>query len=238
MLVCAAIGCCAIVTMSALAWKTLDRRPAWVMAVNAVSRADSREGAIRDERAALATAVEVIARHGGPAPAYLSEVESREDDGRTFVATRTALLRTDDELLLIQLYRRLRSLVDTTCSDPQRATRPSDFAFASLLIALLLSWAVFEPSRFAGERPWAAPASQVLIGLALGFLSAAGVLVERGWPGYLLPASFAIAFAPALIWLLRIRRSWISPTSRAVYVVNLVLAGFVALFWLVRFVSL
>lgn len=207
------------------------------MAVNAVSRGDTEGQASLAERRALAAASRIVARDGGPAPVYLREVLSREDAGRTVVETRTFLVRSDDQAHLIRLYRKLYGLVDVKCSDPQRATRPADFAFASLLIALLLGWAAFEPSRDRDIPRWAQPASVVLHGLALGFVTAAAALVERGWPGYLLASSVALTLTPTAIWLVRIHGAWeMRAMLRPRYRMLTLLFGCVTIAWVLRIV--
>jgi hypothetical protein len=224
--------------MAAVAWKGLDRRPAWVMAVNAVSRAYSRAAALTEERAALAAAIRVIARDGGPSPIFLREVETREDEGQRFVETRTVHLRSDDELQLLNLYRRLRTLTDITCSDPRRALRPPDFAFGLLLIALLLGWAALEPPRIPDRRRWAQPAFVILNGLALGLLTASVVLVDRGWPGYLLHVSLVISFAPTIVWLVRVRVPWTARKAlRLPYAALVGVTAIVSVAWVVRLAS-
>lgn len=233
-----AICCWAIVGMAAFAWKELDRRPAFVMAVNAVSRAESRTTAMREERTALAAAIRVIARDRGPSPTLLREVESHDDAAQSFVETRTLLLRSDDELQLLKLYRRLGSLTDVTCSDPRRAARPPDFAFGFMLIALLLGCATLEPTRISDGRAWAQPAFVILNGLALGFLTTSAVLVDRGWPGYFLHVSMLISFAPTIVWLFRVRVSWTDrQTLRLPYAALISVTAIVSLAWTVRLAS-
>jgi hypothetical protein len=84
-----------------------------------------------------------------------------------------------------------------------RALRPPDFAFACLLIALLVGSAVHEPAT---SRDHASASFVVLNAVALAF-SAAAVLAESGWPGYLLPAAAAISIVPTVAWLVLVRRS-------------------------------
>jgi hypothetical protein len=195
-----------LVAGAAVAWKQLDRRPAWVMAVNATGRAGSRSAALAEERAALSRALAAIATARDRSPALQREAETREDAGRTFVETRTVLVRSEDERSLTRLYRDVRTLPGVTRSDPRRALRPPDFAFASLLIALLVGLAVHEPATSRDRAGRASASFVVLNAIALGFAAAGAVLAESGLPGYLVLAA-AISLVPAIAWLALVRRS-------------------------------
>jgi hypothetical protein len=237
---CVVALCCAVLLVIAtVAWKALDRRPAWVMAVTASAQSESLADSLRDERRAFAAAIRVIGREHGVSPAYLHEVEWRDAAGRTFTETRTIVLRTDDQRALLTLYRRLSKVQGVTCSDPSRALRPPDAAFALLIVAFVLGLATLEPSGFPDEHVSMQPALVILNGLTLGLLSAAAVLVGSGWPGYLLQASFVLAFAPVIVWLIRIRVRWTACAALKLPYRTLVITAAVAFgTWVVRCISL
>ena len=231
-----AICSAALVVAVTATWKSFDRRPAWVMSVSASGQSESRAAALTEERAAFATAVRTIAREHGPSPEFLNEVESTDERGRTFIATRTFVLRGDDELALLALYRTAVKIPGVRSSDPQRALRPPDAAFALLLVALLAGMATLEPSD---DHVSLQPALVVLNGIALGLLSAAAVLVAGGWPRYFLEASFAAAFIPTIVWLVRIRVPWARCAAlRLPYTTLVVFTAVVFCAWIVRAITL
>lgn len=233
-----AIGCAVLLVAATAVWIALDRRPAWVMAVSASAREPSRAEAVAGERAALAAVTLRIARERGPAPDLQREAESTEDEGRTFVETRTLVLRSDEEALLLRLYRVLAA-PGIARTYPQRALRPPDAAIPILILALILGMATLEPPRFRDERVATQPALAVLIGLVLGLLGATAVLVGPGWPGVLLPVSVAVVFAPAVAWLVRVRGAWTASAAlRLPFRAFAVLTAALACAWIARVATL
>jgi hypothetical protein len=107
-----------------------------------------------------------------------------------------------------------------------------------LLIALLLGCAALEPPRIPDGRTWTYPAFVILNGLALGFLTTSAVLVDRGWPGYLLQVSLLISFTPTIVWLFRVRVSWTAREAlRLPYAALVGVAAIVSVAWVVRLAS-
>jgi hypothetical protein len=209
------------------------------MAVTASAQSKVPAEALREERRALASVLRVIARERGPSPAFQREFESREDAGRTYVETRTLVLRSDDQRQLLALCRTVAKIEGVTCSDPRRAVRPPDAAFALLLIAVLLGMATLERSGFADEHVAMQPALVVLTGLALGFLGAAALLVGGGWPGILLHVSVALAFVPPIVWLVRVRVPWTACNAlQRPYQMSVALTAVVLCTWAVRLASI
>jgi hypothetical protein len=234
-----ALCCTVLLVIGAVVWNALDRRPAWVMAVTASAQGNSAADALSEERRALAAAVRTNSRAHGPVPAFQREAESRDDAGRTFIETRTILLRSDDQMQLLTLYRTLGKLEDVHCTDPARALRPADAAFALLVVAFLFGLAALEPSRFEGEHASTQPALVVLNGIGLGLVGAAAILVGSGWPGYVLHLSFALALVPTLVWLIRIRVTWNACAAlRLPYRTLAAVTAIVFCAWVVRATSL
>ncbi|HYW54943.1 MAG TPA: hypothetical protein VFF00_06795 [Candidatus Elarobacter sp.] len=194
----------------ASAWKVLDRRPAWVMAVNVSARGASRDAVLREERAVFAAVLRRIENAGFDAPEQLREAESMGDTGIIFIETRTAIVRDEDDRRLLRLYRSLYGASGITPSDPVRAVRPADVAFPLLLIALLVGMATLEPfPRFDRAAPAATrPGLAIITGFALGLLAAAAVLAGPGWPPLFQAAAVVVASIPVVLWFVRARAVW------------------------------
>ena len=230
-----ALASCAIVAGGAAAWKQLDRRPAWVMSFSAFGHAASETEALAEERAALARGLGVVARGGSPRPSLQGETTAREGLGRTFVAMRTAVLRSDDSPSLLKIFVKLRDVPNVDATDPRRAIRPPDFAFACLLVALLFGLAVLEPAPHGERGVRITPALAVLNGSMLGFSAAAVILVEGGWPRFVLPVSVTLAIVPSVAWLMRFRASGrLGVPLGLPYAVLVSLTALVSIAWILR----
>jgi hypothetical protein len=227
-----------LIPLAAFGWQQLDRRPAWVMSVVAGAESKDANRAMKDERSAVQSVLQRLARHAEIATSVRSESERQIDDGTTFRAERTVVIRSESEAALMSVMRDVRGVADAVTGRPRRATHIGDFTLIFVLVAMLLTLATLERSALSDADPFVIDAPLVVLHLlGLGFLAAGAVVAERAWNHALIPF-VAVAAAPVAFWLARARQYWTSdPALRARYAAFAWAAGIVGAAWLARWLG-
>lgn len=210
--------------------------PKWTMSVSVETTAVNDEAAALRSEQGIARAVVLQAERERLKPRLLNETTARSGFmAKTVVARRVVYIESDDEDRLNGFAAHF-SMRDADVTLPRRNFRVEDLGVGLLLIAMLLGFATFERSARWNNDPMALqPGRAAVVVAALGIVAAAGAIADV--PGARMGMAIFVfmAFLPALVWLAKIRATWIAvPPLARIHTAIAAFAVVVALEWTAR----